>query len=261
MTKLSEIRGDEMIMISKMRDKINPRKKRLNLEEAKGQEPRNRLDPICFFYGRKLTYFLSKSGYKWIFKKKRKADGTVDKYKARLVIKEFRQREGLDYFDTYSLVTRITSIRMILAIAACRNLEVHQIDVKKEFLNEDLKEEIYMNQPECFMGPGFESKSGGDHLNNYYMSTMIMEDIQLLSNDRVMMKSQSIMIQDEIAKHMLLMIHDEITYVRKKWGRFKRKCEGDAIPKSSCRTRSGCTTALDVVPWEIDGESVLRESC
>ncbi|GJR44335.1 calcineurin B-like protein 4 [Tanacetum coccineum] len=96
--------------------------------------------------------------YKWIFKKKRKADGTVDKYKARLVIKEFRQCEGLDYFDTYSLVMRITSIRMILAIAALRNLEVHQIDVKKAFLNGDLEEEIYMNQPEGFMAPGLVSK-------------------------------------------------------------------------------------------------------
>ncbi|GJZ24565.1 calcineurin B-like protein 4 [Tanacetum coccineum] len=158
MTKLSNIRGNEMIMISKMRDKINPRKKRLNLEEAKGQEPRNHLDPICFFYGRKWTYFLSKNGYKWIFKKKRKADGTIDKYKARLVIKGFRQLEGLDYFDTYSLVTRITSIRMILAIAALRNLEVYQIDVKKAFLNGDLEEEIYMNQPEGFMASGLESK-------------------------------------------------------------------------------------------------------
>ncbi|GKA04938.1 calcineurin B-like protein 4 [Tanacetum coccineum] len=97
-------------------------------------------------------------GYKQIFKKKRKADGTVDKYKARLVIKGFRQREGLDYFDTYSIVTRITSVRMIFAIAALRNLEVHQIDVKKAFLNGDLEEEIYMNQPEGFMAPGLESK-------------------------------------------------------------------------------------------------------
>ena len=57
-------------------------------------------------------------GYKWIFKRKLKADGTIDKYKAKLVIKGYRQHEGLDYFDTYSLVMRITSIRMILAIAA-----------------------------------------------------------------------------------------------------------------------------------------------
>ncbi|GJT67365.1 retrovirus-related pol polyprotein from transposon TNT 1-94 [Tanacetum coccineum] len=97
-------------------------------------------------------------GYKWIFKKKMKADGTVDKYKARVVIQGFRQREGLDYFDTYSPVTRITSIRMIIAIAALRNLEIHQMDVKTAFLNEDLEEEIYMNQPEGFIAPGQEGK-------------------------------------------------------------------------------------------------------
>ncbi|GJR46766.1 retrotransposon protein, putative, ty1-copia subclass [Tanacetum coccineum] len=105
---------------------------------------------VLMKYGQKEDYLIS---YKWIFKKKRKADGTVDKYKARLVIKGFIQREGLDYFDTYSLVTLITSIRMILAIAALRNLEVHQIDVKKAFLNGDLEEEIYMNQPKGFMAP------------------------------------------------------------------------------------------------------------
>ncbi|GKD24429.1 retrotransposon protein, putative, ty1-copia subclass [Tanacetum coccineum] len=97
-------------------------------------------------------------GYKWIFKKKMKADGTIDKYKARLVIKGFRQHEGLDYFDTYSPVTRITSIRMILAIAALRNLEVHQMDVKTAFLNRDLEDEIYMNQPESFIAPRQEGK-------------------------------------------------------------------------------------------------------
>ena len=66
---------------------------------------------------------------KWIFKRKMKPDGSIEKYKAKLVIKGYRQREGLDYFDTYSPVTRISSIRMILAIAALRGLEVHQMDV------------------------------------------------------------------------------------------------------------------------------------
>ncbi|GKB70715.1 retrovirus-related pol polyprotein from transposon TNT 1-94, partial [Tanacetum coccineum] len=96
--------------------------------------------------------------YKWIFKMTMKADETIDKYKARLVIKGYRQREGLDYFDTYSLVTRITSIRMVLAITTLRNLEVHQMDVKKAFLNRDLEEEIYMNQPEGFIAPRQERK-------------------------------------------------------------------------------------------------------
>ena len=95
---------------------------------------------------------------KWIFKRKRKVDGSIDKYKARLVIKGYRQTEGLDYFDTYSPVTRINSIRMVLAIASLKDLEVHQMDVKTAFLNEDLNEEIYMEQPEGFSAPRQEMK-------------------------------------------------------------------------------------------------------
>ena len=97
-------------------------------------------------------------GHKWIFKRKMKTDGTIDKYKARLVIKGYKQNDGLDYFDTYSPVTRITSIRMVFAIAALRNLEIHQMDVKTAFLNGDLYEEIYMEQPEGFVAPGQEKK-------------------------------------------------------------------------------------------------------
>ena len=77
---------------------------------------------------------------KWVFKRKHKVDGLIDKYKARLVIKGYIQTEGLDYFDTYSLVTRINSIRMVFAIVVLRNLEVHQMGVKIVFLNGDLDE-------------------------------------------------------------------------------------------------------------------------
>ena len=97
-------------------------------------------------------------GYKWIFKRKLKDDGTIDKYKARLVVKGFRQKEGLDYFDTYSSVTRITSIRLLIALAAVYDLQIHQMDVKTTFLNGELEEEIYMEQPEGFIVPGQENK-------------------------------------------------------------------------------------------------------
>ncbi|GKC52149.1 calcineurin B-like protein 4 [Tanacetum coccineum] len=84
-----------------------------------------------------------------------KADGTIDKYKARLAIKGFRQ-QGLHYFDTYTM--RITSVKMILAIVALRNSEVHQMDMKMTFLKGDLEKVLYMNQLEGFMAPGLESK-------------------------------------------------------------------------------------------------------
>ena len=87
-----------------------------------------------------------------------KAGGSIDKYKARLVIKGYKQKEGLYYFDTYSPVTRISFIRMLIAIAAIHNLEIHQMDVKTAFLNGDLDEEIYMEQPEGFIVPGQEKK-------------------------------------------------------------------------------------------------------
>ena len=95
---------------------------------------------------------------KWVFKRKRKVAGSIDKYKARLVIKDYKQTESLEYFDTYSLVMRITSIRMVLAIDALRSLKEHQMDVKTTFLNGDLDEEIYMEQPEGFSARGQEKK-------------------------------------------------------------------------------------------------------
>ena len=74
------------------------------------------------------------------------------------MIKCYKQTEGLDYFDTYSLMKRINSIRMVHAMAALRNLEVHQMDVRTAFLNGDLDEEIYMEQLEGFSAPRQEMK-------------------------------------------------------------------------------------------------------
>ena len=83
-----------------------------------------------------------------------KSYGTIDKYKTRLVVKGFKQKEGLDYFDTYLPVTRITSIQMLIALAAVYGLEIHQMEVKITFLNRELEEEIYMEQPKGFVVPG-----------------------------------------------------------------------------------------------------------
>jgi hypothetical protein len=103
-------------------------------------------------YGCKLV------GCKWVFKKKLRPDGTIDKYKARLVAKGYTQKEGRDFFDTYSHVARLTTIRVLLSLAASHGLLIHQMDVKTTFLKGELEEEIYLTQPDGFIVKGQEEK-------------------------------------------------------------------------------------------------------
>ncbi|KAK1681303.1 hypothetical protein QYE76_042151 [Lolium multiflorum] len=97
-------------------------------------------------------------GCKWVFKKKLRPDGTIEKYKARLVAKGYTQKEGEDFFDTYSPVARLTTIRVLLSLAASHGLLAHQMDVKTTFLNGELDEEIYMEHPDEFVVDGQEGK-------------------------------------------------------------------------------------------------------
>ncbi|GKA59832.1 zinc finger, CCHC-type containing protein [Tanacetum coccineum] len=97
-------------------------------------------------------------GCKWIFKRKVKVDGTIENFKARLVIQGFKQKSGIDYFDTYALVARISTIRLLIAMISIHNLIIHQMYMKTAFLNGDLDEEVYMNQPQGFIMPGNKNK-------------------------------------------------------------------------------------------------------
>ncbi|CAK9821232.1 Retrovirus-related Pol polyprotein from transposon TNT 1-94 [Anthophora plagiata] len=91
-------------------------------------------------------------GCKWVFSIKNDAAGNLKRYKARLVAKGFRQRAGIDYFDTFAPVVRYESIRILLAIAAKKDYEIMKFDVKTAFLYGDLQEEIYLDQP-----PGYKN--------------------------------------------------------------------------------------------------------
>ncbi|GJZ46161.1 zinc finger, CCHC-type containing protein [Tanacetum coccineum] len=95
---------------------------------------------------------------KWIFKRKLKVDGTIEKFKAGLVIQGFKQNSGIYYFDTYALVARISTKRLLIAMTSIHNLIIYQMDVKKAFLNGELEEEVYMNQPQGFIMTGNENK-------------------------------------------------------------------------------------------------------
>jgi hypothetical protein len=87
---------------------------------------------------------------KWLFKIKHAADGSIEKYKARFVSRGFSQKEGINYEETFSPVARYTSIRTIIALAAKMKWKLHQMDVKKAFLNGVIEEEVYIEQPQGF---------------------------------------------------------------------------------------------------------------
>ncbi|GAU37351.1 hypothetical protein TSUD_395330 [Trifolium subterraneum] len=91
-------------------------------------------------------------GCKWIFRVKENPDGTVNKYKARLVVKGFLQTAGFDFIETFSPVIKPVTIRIILTLAVTFKWQIQQIDVNNAFLNGVLQEEVYMTQPS-----GFES--------------------------------------------------------------------------------------------------------
>jgi hypothetical protein len=83
-------------------------------------------------------------GCKWGYKIKSKQDGSLDIYKARLVAKEFKQRYGIDYDDTFNPVVKIATIHIILSIVVSRGWNLRHLDVQNTFLHSYLEEEVYM---------------------------------------------------------------------------------------------------------------------
>jgi hypothetical protein len=96
---------------------------------------------------------------KWVYRIKKRADGSIDRYKARLVANGFKQRYGIDYEDTFSPVVKIATIRTVLALSVSRRWSLRQLDVKNAFLHGVLEEEVFIKQP-----PGFENPHALHHI-------------------------------------------------------------------------------------------------
>jgi len=97
-------------------------------------------------------------GCKWVYKVKTNSDGSIERYKARLVAQGFNQKFGSDYDETFCPVIRMESLRTLVALSTQQGLELHHVDVHTAFLNGTLQEEVYMKQP-----VGYE-KEGEEHL-------------------------------------------------------------------------------------------------
>lgn len=95
---------------------------------------------------------------KSLFRRKYNSDGTLSRYKARLVARGFSQQEGLDYSETFSPLIKMTFLRILLAFATLYDYHIHHMDVTTPFFNGIIREIIYITQPEGYVQPGTENK-------------------------------------------------------------------------------------------------------
>ncbi|KAK4397468.1 Retrovirus-related Pol polyprotein from transposon TNT 1-94 [Sesamum angolense] len=158
----SEIPGIEMTNVG-----VNPNSTNLTHEESDIPRRSKRARVVKDFGSDFVTYNIEDDPITFkdamtSSEAKQWKEAIKNKFKARLVAKGFKQKKGIDYFDTYSPVARLTTIQVFIELASIYNLSIHQMDVKTTFLYGELEEEIYMDQPEGFVAHGNERKDMGE---------------------------------------------------------------------------------------------------
>eukprot|EP00253_Pinus_taeda_P007144 PITA_07144 len=116
----------------------------------------------------------------WLYKVKHAANGSIEKHKARFVSRGFSQVEGIDYDETFAFVARYPSIRSILALSTQMGWKVHHMDVKTTFLNGEIEEEVYIEQPE-----GFETFNRESHVCQLKRALYGLKQAPVLGDDQL----------------------------------------------------------------------------
>ncbi|KAL8112473.1 hypothetical protein AgCh_019977 [Apium graveolens] len=153
-TEEVELDDDELMLMGK----VEPTSySRAATENSWQQAMKDEIDAVEKNHTWKLTELPAGKkaiGLKWVYKVKKDANGQVVKHKACIIAKGYIQQQGRDFDELFAPVTRLETVRLLLALAAKNSWEVHHLDVKSAFLNGEIQEEVYVTEPEGFMKKG-----------------------------------------------------------------------------------------------------------